>query len=237
MLMETDFADERLSPGSVLYIRRPNRLTPRPVSIESGRRQASNHYLVKIHGISTRLGAMVLKDYAVYARQEDRPALKGDEYLVRDLVGLSCYTLQATTASAEIAATTRKSKKKEVPKDSSVDNSSSSVCVGKVVGVVLPEDLCDSPSLAKLMHSMLEIQKIGSAELCLLPLVPQIVIHVDIAGGRILLNPPAGLLDMVYIEKPKPVALRGFLPEKSIVLSAADRKVLEKQSKLLFPLQ
>jgi len=200
VMLETDFADTRLAPGSILYVKRPHRLTPRPVRVESGRRQAGNTFLLQLESIKTRIGALAFKDFVVYVKQEDRPELQTDEYLVRDLVGLPCY----------------------------VDGQA--LEVGTVVGVVLPEDLCESSQVASLMHSMIEVQKRGSKELCLLPLVPQIVTHVDLKAKRIIIDPPAGLLELVYEEKIKPVALRGFLPSKSIVISDTVRAELEKQS-------
>ena len=51
--------------------------------------------------------------------------------------------------------------------------------------------------------------------LCLIPLVPSIVTHVDIATNTIILNPPKGLLDLTYEEKIKVGGIRGFLPENA----------------------
>ena len=205
--METDFADVRLQPGSLLYVKRPHRLTPRPVRVESGRRQVENTYLVRLESIKTRLGALVFKGFLLYVKTEDRPALQADEYLVRDLVGLVCCVGQTDMA-----------------------------VVGTVVGVVLPEELCDTPSAARLMHAMIEVKKIGTEDLTLLPLVPSIVLHVDLQARRILLDPPPGLLDLVYVEKDKPVVLRGFLPERSACLSRQQRAWLERQSVLQLPI-
>lgn len=204
--METDFADVRLQPGSLLYVKRPHRLTPRPVRVESGRRQVENTYLVRLESIKTRLGALVFKGFLLYVKTEDRPALQADEYLVRDLVGLECCVGQTDM-----------------------------VVVGTVVGVVLPEELCDTPSAARLMHAMIEVKKIGTEDLTLLPLVPSIVLRVDLSARRILLDPPPGLLDLVYVEKDKPVVLRGFLPERSACLSRQQRAWLERQSVLQLP--
>jgi len=202
--LETDFADTRLSPGSILHLKRPNRLTPRPVRVELGRRQAGNTYLVKLEGVKTRITALAFKDFVVFAKREDRPALDESEYLVRDLVGLDVHV-------------------------------QGGVLVGCVEGVVLPEDLCESSAAAKLMHGMIEVRKRFTGELCLLPLVPQIVTHVDLVKRVVVVDPPAGLLDLVYVEKQKTVALRGFLPAESVVLTAKAKKLLYKQSAMLFP--
>ena len=210
--METDFADVRLQEGSLLYVKRPHRLTPRPVRVESGRRQVGNTYLVRLESIKSRLGALAFKGFLLYVKSEDRPALQTDEYLVRDLVGLECCVEAAAGSGRQVQTV-----------------------VGTVVGVVLPEELCDTPSAAKLMHAMIEVKLAGTENLTLLPLVPQIVLRVDLRAGRILLDPPAGLLDLVYVEKEKTVPLRGFLPEQSVCLSRQDRRWLEKASMLLYP--
>jgi hypothetical protein len=65
--------------------------------------------------------------------------------------------------------------------------------------------------------------------------VPQIVTHVDLVRRVVVVDPPAGLLDLVYVEKQKTVALRGFLPAESVVLTAKAKKLLYKQSATLFP--
>ena len=202
--LETDFAETRLSPGSILYVKRPHRLAPRPVRVESGRRQAGDLFLVKLEQVKTRIGALAFKNFVVFVKREDRPMLRDDEYLVRDLVGLPCF-IEGHSAP-----------------------------FGIVVGVVLPEDLCDSPELALLMHACLEVQKTGSGgskkkELCLLPLVPSIVTHVDVGAKRIVVLPPEGLLDLVYEEKDKAVTLRGFLPS-AVSLSPLNRRVLEQST-------
>ena len=205
--LETDFAETRLSPGSILYVKRPHRLAPRPVRVESGRRQAGNMFLVKLEQVKTRIGALAFKNFVLFVKREDRPTLGHDEYLVRDLVGLPCFIEGQT------------------------------VPFGIVVGVVLPEDLCDSAELALLMHACLEVQKTGSSsssssqksELCLLPLVPSIVTHVDVVARRILVQPPEGLLDLVYEEKDKAVTLRGFLPS-AVALSPLNRRLLEQST-------
>jgi hypothetical protein len=67
----------------------------------------------------------------------------------------------------------------------------------------------------------------ADAPLCLVPLVPSIVAHVDVARRLLVLTPPAGLLDLTYVEKKKTAALRGFLPEVAApYMSAADKRAL-----------
>ena len=65
--------------------------------------------------------------------------------------------------------------------------------------------------------------------------MPSIVTRVDLPGKRLYVRPPAGLLELGYEEKERTAAVRGFLPERSAVLGAADRRELERQTVLLFP--
>jgi 16S rRNA processing protein RimM len=207
LIMETDFAEERLKAGSVLYVKRPYRRSPRPIRVTNSRQQVGNVYLVSFDSVKTRLGATALKDFLVYIRQEDRPELGIDEYLIRDLVGLDCYLANADNKNEIFGP------------------------VATVDGVVPPDELCDGPSLVKLMHSMLELRKINNEdELCLIPLVPQIVLTIDLENKLLVIdNSYLYLFDYSYIEKKK-IVIRGFLPAKSAYLTDKDRKELSKNS-------
>jgi 16S rRNA processing protein RimM len=215
--MDTDFAADRLQQGLYLHVKRPNRLTPRPIRIESGRKQAGNTYLVKFDCVNSRLGAAAFKGYGAFVRLNNRPVLAVDEYPVRDIVDMNCYI--------EVPASNKGGK----------TISKRSELVGQVIGVVPPDELCD-PAMAKLMHAMLEIRLSGTEDkLCLIPLVPSIVTSVNTATMRIVIDPPSGLLDFTYIEKKKKIVIRGFLPEKAAHLSKEDRRYLNKVSVLQFP--
>ena len=133
IVMSTDFGDIRTQSGSVLYIKRPNRLTPRPIRIDSARKQTGNGYLICFKGIESRLSAASLKGYSLFVKRDDRPPLEHDEYLVRDLVGLECFERSATDPTVLVGP------------------------IGKVEGVVPPDELC-SPETAKLMHAMIEVR-------------------------------------------------------------------------------
>lgn len=205
--LETDFGDYRIQPGNILFIKRPNRRSPRPITILSGRITTNNIYLVSFHGIEDRIAANVLRNYNVYGRHDDIPVLMDDEYMIRDLVDLECYHHR------------------------DVNNSGASP-IGIVAGVVTPDELCDTPSISKLMHSMLEIRKIGDSastdndDFCLVPLVKEIVININLKSKRIYLDPPEGLLELGYKEVKK-YTLRGFLPA-CVKMDPLKRKLLEK---------
>ena len=86
-----------------------------------------------------------------------------------------------------------------------------------------------NPSVALLMHAMLEIQKFGPKnELCLIPFVPAIVIDVDYKTNSIYVDPPNGLLDLTYIEIKK-IVIRGFLPLIAIGLTEEERTQLSPE--------
>mmetsp|Transcript_25641 Transcript_25641/g.24501 ORF Transcript_25641/g.24501 Transcript_25641/m.24501 type:complete len:399 (+) Transcript_25641:138-1334(+) len=216
MYMDTDFALDRLQQGQLLHVKRPNRLTPRPIRVEAGRKQVGNNYLVKFELVNTRLGAAAFKNFGVFVRLDNRPVLQAEEYLVRELVDLDCYVEEISVDDNNVSVKTAK-------------------LVGSVIGVVPPDELCD-PAMAKLMHAMLEIRIAGTEDkLCLIPLVPSIVTSVDMLTRRIVLDPPKGLLDNTYLEKKLKVVIRGFLPERAAHLSKEDRRYLVGVSKLQFP--
>lgn len=201
VMLETDFATMRIQPNSLLYVKRPNRLTPRPISVSSGRKQIDNIYLLFFNGIKSRLTAGTFKDYKVYVKASDRPKLEENEYLIRDLVDMDVY-----------------------------DKNSNSM-VGIVNGVIPPDELCDA-AIAKYMHSMLEIRKLGDNNvLCLVPFVPAIVLDVNFELNRIVIDPPKGLLDLTYSEAKK-IVIRGFLPSFATGLSEEEREFLYQSNKL-----
>lgn len=142
----------------------------------------------------------------MYVPSDDRPKLHDDEYLARDLFGLSCYVLQAAGESGS--------------------DERSKVKIGIVNGVIPPDELADNSFAAQFMHPMLEVRKLPSKELCLVPLVPQIVPVINLEEDYIEINPPPGLLDLSYEEKKKRVTIRGFLPA-NVDINLQLRKELE----------
>lgn len=224
---EYDFIDERLRTNSVLYIKKPSRLTPRPVYVQSGRRQVNDIYLLSFQNVESRTVASFFRGYSIFIKSSERPVLQADEYLIRDLVGLRCYLLQKPDLKM---ATKLDLKEREMKKS---EHSLFKELVAEVVGVVPPDELCN-PALAALMHSMLEIQLISGpqkGDLCLVPFVPSIVKDINLDEGRLVLDPPLGLLEATYKKIEKEVVIRGFLPEQAATyLSDNDRYVLELQS-------
>ena len=112
-----------------------------------------------------------------------------------------------------------------------------------VRGVVPPSELCP-PSVAHLMHSVLEISLFltdedrhragddggdgdaaASSPLCLVPFVPQICTFVDAQNRAIMADIPDGLLELTYTERRR-VVIRGFLPAACASLNEQQRRDL-----------
>ena len=219
--IESDFSELRVSPGSILYVRKPNRRTPRAVKVLSSRKQSDNTYLVFLHQINSRLSALAFKRYVVYVKEKDRPVLQDDEYLIRDVVGMKCYLFSDYRHDAL-----------------SIDYYSNIIPIGAVVGIIPPDELCDT-AFARLMHAQLELELFTVTDkkrmpltndelrqLCLVPFVPSIVPIVDVVNQCLFIDPPIGLLDMTYNEKLKRVVIRGYLPEFIDRITADDRQYL-----------
>ncbi len=205
--LNTDFADFRVRNGSILYLKKPSRKTPRPVRILSSRKMQNHTYLVFIEGIKNRLMASFLQKYDIYVRLDDRPKLEADEFLLRDLIGLRCYLTMEDLENRSFFAT--------------------------VEGVIPPEELVDK-SLQHLMHSMIELRLRGTRRYCLVPFVSSIVTQVLLSDKALIIDPPKGLLTLSYDEEKK-VVIRGYLPSKISWLTDKDRSDLMKSSIRLFP--
>lgn len=200
VLMDSELGSSYLKNGQLLYVKMPNRRSPRAIRLESARRQVDLQWLVVIEGITSRLGAAALKSYSVFVKKSDRPQLSDNEYLIRDLVGMSCYLAPSSSAMPTTTTTTTNDATNVVA--TAIDSNKShspSLPFATVEGVVPAEEL--GGTLSHLMHSMLELRLGGdSNQLCLIPLVPQIVTLVDIENNRIEIDPPIGLLDLTYEE-------------------------------------
>eukprot|EP01031_Cornospumella_fuschlensis_P027144 gene27144-32790_t len=199
---DLSFANDTLQRNSIIYIKNPNRRSPRAIVVLAGKKQIDNTFILALQHIHTRIHAAALKGYSVYIKTAVSH-LAEEEYRIRDLVGCVCYL------------------------------NSSQTPIGVVEGVVPPDELC-SPSVAALMHSMLEIRFIGRKEHCLVPFVPSIVLQVNVQSKSMVLNPPEGLLDLTYLLEERRT-VRGFLPARIERLSAKERVELEDKIKLLHP--
>jgi 16S rRNA processing protein RimM len=202
----SDFAEVRLQKGNVIFVKKPNRMTPRPVRVLSSRMTTGNNFLVSLKGIRTRLGAAAFKGYSVFVKKEDRPALGDDEFLIRELVDLRCYCASKDHRTAQSYL-------------------SLGDPLGVVEGVIPPDELAGSN--AALMHPMLEISFLNDPEyLCLVPFVPQIVLDIDLNTRVAVLDPPKGLLSLRY-KKPVKITVKGYLPSRATISDSERAQLLE----------
>lgn len=204
----TSWQSHLCSPG-VRHIKPANKRAPRRIILLQGRHRQAEEYLVQLGDVHDRDSAQKLRGATLYIREEqqreedsentDQTAADGktEEYFVQDLVGLEVFLTGCDSRSGN----------------------GTKHFVGTVRGVVFADEICSVPGLG---HDYLELllpRGVGGTaswkdELVLVPLVPQIVPHVDIPNGEIYLDPPAGLLDLTYIRQEK-TRIKGFLPSSS----------------------
>jgi len=172
------------------HLKAPHRRSPRRIELIEGRWTQRDEYLLKLDGILDRDTADKLRGSVLYAREEDdRPNIDGDEFIVKDLVGLEVYM-----------------------EDGHMEDMDGKL-VGVIKGVVLGEEMS---SIMGLGQDLIELAlpkgpKEIDEELVLIPFVPQIVPSVDFDNLRIYITPPEGLLDLTYVRE-KRVKIKGFLP-------------------------
>jgi ribosomal 30S subunit maturation factor RimM len=204
-----------------LHLKMPNKRAPRAVRLASARRVGDGGYLCCLEGVDTRDDALKLRGAALFVRseedgdddeearrkrqqQQEGDGRRDEVYSVSELVGLAVYLHGPAPRGGG-----------EGP-----DPGAEAALVGTVGGVVFGDDISDVP----LGYDMLEIIIAGppgggggagrGEERVLVPLVPELVPAVEIARGRVYVDPPAGLLDLRYVRKDK-VRIRGFLPPSS----------------------
>jgi ribosomal 30S subunit maturation factor RimM len=181
VLLEPGTEESIIMKDTIIYVKKPNRRTPRPVRVVQCRRQGNTEsqqdvvLLVELEGVQTRSMAEAFTRYELYAKSKDRSALKIDEYTVREVVGLQCYLLQDMAAVQQWQASQQSCQQQALPitnaesqkhtqQEPSLrsDITASTICVPQpiavVVGVVPPGELCESPAAAKLMHAQLELR-------------------------------------------------------------------------------
>jgi 16S rRNA processing protein RimM len=273
VLLEPGTEERIIMKDTIIYVKKPNRRTPRPIRVVQCRRQGNVEsqqevvLLIQLEGVQTRSLAEAFTRYELYAKSKDRSALKTDEYTVRELVGLQCYLWQDMAAVHQWQASQQSCQQQvlppntgsqeytqqEPPPQSDIAASQSSVpqSIAVVVGVVPPEELCDSPAAAKLMHAQLELRILspdsssigkkvsnsiprkqrGPTQHCLIPLVLSIVPVVDLQHRCLFLDPPPGLLELTYVIDAggKGRAVKGYLPAAVGSLSLAEREYLTQR--------
>lgn len=185
----TDFPARLTKPGMPLHLRPVRKRAPRKITLAAGKVTGVDAFLIQLQGVYDRKEAEKLKGASIYyATQQDTGVLQEDDLIVSDLVGLEVFT------------------------------SEEEALVGTVKGIVLAEEMCSVPGLGQ---DMLEVAiqkpenktptKAVPDDLVLIPFVPEIVPKVDLEEKKIIIDPPAGLLDLTYVREEK-VVIKGLLP-------------------------
>lgn len=182
----TDFPERLTQSGMLLHVKPVNKRAPRRVTLASGKAIGTDSFLIQLQDCYSRGDAENLKGGTIfYATQQDPVSHEEDEFLVSDLVGLQVFLQE-----------------------------DKNYLVGTVQAIVLAEEMCSIPGLG---HDMLEVVIAAKSQgpnksdaLVLIPLVPEIVPIVDLAGRVIFIDPPTGLLDLTYVREEK-VRIKGLL--------------------------
>ena len=184
----TDFPERLTRAGMPLHLKAARKRAPRKVTLAAGKFLGDDQFLVQLQGYYDRGESQSLKGSTLYYATQQDSVKEEDEIVLSELVGLSVYK----TAENE-----------------------ENLLVGTILGVVLAEEMCAIPGL---LHDQIEVgvtrkssEPDGSPQdLLLIPLVPEIVTKIDLENELILVDPPAGLLDLTYVREEK-VKIKGLL--------------------------
>lgn len=193
---DTDFGRQRLgtvATAAQRYLLLPGRRYPRPVEVKAGRKATQEDvWIIRLDGVDSRDAVDERRGAKIYVKEEDRPRMSRDEYLVGDLVGM-----RVALASA--------------PDD----------VIGCVRSVVTRQELCAasgaSAAAAAAANDLIEIAiggpvDDGEGDSTLVPFVKQIVPTVSRRDRLVLLTPPEGLLEIARVNnKYKPPPPRGLI--------------------------
>jgi ribosomal 30S subunit maturation factor RimM len=211
-----------LTAAGIRHLKPPNKRAPRQVLLLQGKHRLHDEYLLQLQDVDDRNTAMSLRGSTLYAREEDTHTKNNDNApLLATSNGNDTSTINNDNDGITHAEMEKEGDEEYVIADLvglDVYLSDDPTCfVGKVRGVVLGEEMCSIPGLK--LHDMLEIalQKgplpsFLRDELVLIPFVPDIVPSVNVPQECILIQPPAGLLNLTYAMRPEKVRIKAFLP-------------------------
>ncbi len=188
----TDFPERLTRAGMPLHMKAARKRAPRKVSLAAGKFLGDDQFLVQLQGYYNRGESQTLKGSTLYYATQQDSIKEEDDIVLSELVGLSVY---------------------KIPDEE--DNETEKRLVGTILGVVLAEEMCAIPGL---LHDQIEVgvtrgtsDPEGSPQdLLLIPLVPEIVPKIDLENQMILVDPPAGLLDLTYVREEK-IKIKGLL--------------------------
>lgn len=193
---DTDFGRQRLgtvATAAQRYLLLPGRRYPRPVGVKAGRKATQDDvWIIRLDGVDSRDEVEERRGARIYVKEEDRPRMSRDEYLVGDLAGMRVALAES-------------------PED----------IIGCIRSVVTRQELCAASgagaAAAAVANDLIEIAlggavDNGEGESTLVPFVKQIVPMVSRRDRLVLLTPPEGLLEIAKVNnKYKPPPPRGLL--------------------------
>ena len=191
----SDFPQRFIQPGT-RWLLTPGASEPRPVELLRGRYlEGKGLYVLRLEGINTREQAEALRNGQLLAPESDRPPLEPDEFHVADLVGLSVILQSAQTVIGKVVgvyqagndllevALVQPPATGEAPPVASDDH---------------PENPDSSPRRQSSNSRKRRKSKDASTDqtTVLIPFVKEIVPVVDLAQGRVEIDPPTGLIEL-----------------------------------------
>lgn len=194
----TDFPERLTRAGMPLHLKPVRKRAPRKVTLSCGKFLGNDQFLIQLQGYFDRTASESLKGTTLYyATQQDTIIQEDNDVLVPELIGLSVYRINIESGAEKESL------------------------VGTVSGVVPADELCAIPGL---LHDQLEVKvarekseseykspRRSTQNLLLIPMVPEIVIKINLEDGNIIIDPPSGLLDLTFVREEK-VRIKGLLP-------------------------
>ncbi len=169
----TDFPERFEEPGQ-RWLKYPNQSTPQPVELVHGRLiENKGIFIVQLAGVTDRNQAEALRGCLMFVPQGDRPHLEEDEYYIQDLIGLVAIDQRTGEEIGTVV---------EI-----LTAGHDILAIKPPVSSVETPDISENPETPAKRKSQPNI---------LIPFVKEIVPIVDMAGGRMEINPPPGLLEV-----------------------------------------
>lgn len=194
----TDFPMERLCTAGIRHLKPAKKRAPRQIKLLEGRHRHEDEYLVRLDGVRDRDEAQRLRGSILYVRAEQQVAPEQEEYIISDLVGLDVFLRNDSRDSKD------------------------RTFAGTVGGIVFAEDIGFAPGMG---HDMMEVvmpRGHGGTpsfrdELVLIPMVPEIVLDIDLENRAVYIDPPHGLLDLTYVREERTRTKAFLAPARDII--------------------
>lgn len=216
---DSDFPERFLEPGRRWLLPpgvEPEDRAPQPVELTGGRLlEGKALFVVRLAGVGDRSAAEALRGSRLYVPASDRPTLEPGEFHLLDLVGLRVFDrasgreigvvaalidsaqdileIRLTVPIAEAAPVEAEVAGGEPEAASSVASESESDAAAGVSPTGIPT-ATRQKSRRRSRRQSRKARRPAGPPTVLVPFVTAIVPVVDLAAGRLELDPPAGLL-------------------------------------------